>query len=80
MGAEDVEAGVEEGCMVDGGDEAAEVITTPSQINILHHHHRSLSIGHTFLPHPKHPSLLISHTLALGRHYGPQTLILPFRR
>ena len=39
MGAEDVEAGVEEGCMVDGGDEAAEVITTPSQINILHHHH-----------------------------------------
>lgn len=76
MGAADVEAVVEEGCMVVGGDEAAEVIITPLQINP---HHRSLFTGHIFPPHPKHQSLLISHILALGHHYGRHSLTLPLR-
>lgn len=54
--------------MEDGGDEAAEETNTPIQIN--HHHHHLLSTGHTFLPHPKHQSLLISHTLCPRHHYG----------
>ena len=73
MEVADAEAGAEEGCIVVGGDEAAEVTIAPLQINP--HHNRSLFTGHTFLPHPKHQSLLTSHILAPGHHYGRHSLI-----